>query len=394
MAYSGVVRIESDSGRGSGVLIDDRWLLTAAHVVEKAPASEWEVIFERGWFDSSRSVQSIILHDEYNPQTQYADLALVKLKTPAPEDTSVYSLYTDSLSFGTPVSLEGYGDRWASDSYGFWTGVPLLQVSYNTVDTDTQELGFFDDASGLVFDYDNGSRYMDTLGQLFDQHHTGLGAQEGFIGPGDSGGGLFVDDELAGILSYLIEYGRNDTTVNGGYGEVGVAQSIVHYYDWIASHVPGIDPLPEPDTGADYLPGADTSPNGELFTASWWQAARVALLYEAALDRQPDIPGLNYWIDQYESGTSLVTIADGFLYSREFGGFPSRASSYVDRLYDNVLDRDPDPAGWDYWMEQLEEGMSPAEVLTRFADSAENWEQAKDWLPGLQQTGTGDWLIA
>lgn len=374
MAYSGVTRIESNHYRGSAVMIDDRWLLTAAHVIDGVAPWEWEVIFERGMFDSSRDVKRIITHEAYDRNSGRADLALVELSGSAPSDTRVYSLFTDEVNPGTMVSLEGYGERQASDSYGFWTGVPLLQVSYNTVDGTTADLGIFDDVSGLVFDYDTGNPAHDTLGQQFGLNHTGLGSREGFIGQGDSGGGLFVNGQLAGILSHMVEY--NGTAVDGGYGEVGFAQSIEYYHDWIAGHVPGIDPIGWQGGGPVREDVID-----------------LALLYEAGLNRRPDEDGLNYWIDRLDAGTTMEEIADGFLYSREFGGYPEQHADYVSRLYFNVLNRAPEAAGQRYWESRLDTGMSEAEVLLRFADSPENRQQAEDWLMLLHQDHSGDWLI-
>ncbi len=374
MAYSGVTRIESDQYRGSAVMIDDRWLLTAAHVVEGVAPWEWEVIFERGMFDSSRNVGRIIIHEAYDASSGRADLALVELSGSAPSDTRIYSLFTGDVQPGTMVSLEGYGERLASDSYGFWTGVPLLQVSYNTVDATTADLGIFDDASGLAFDYDTGSPLRDTLGQQFGLDHTGLGAREGFIGHGDSGGGLFVNGQLAGTLTHMVEY--NSTVVDGGYGEVGFAQSIDYYHDWIARHVPGIDSIGWQGDG----PERD-------------EVIDLALLYEAGLNRRPDEAGLNYWVDRLDTGTPMTAIAEGFLYSPEFGGYPEQHADYVTRLYFNVLNRAPESAGQRYWESYLDGGMSEAEVLLRFADSPENRQQAEDWLMLLHQDHSGDWLI-
>jgi|CEGF01.1.fsa_nt_gi hypothetical protein len=375
MSYSGVVRLESEFGRGSAVLIDDRWLLTAAHVVEGIAPWEWDAIFERGWFDSSRSVKRIITHEDYDISTGRADLALVELNGPAPADTRTYSFFTSSIQPGTVVSLEGYGERLASDSYGFWTNVPLLQVSYNTVDATTADLNIFDDASGLAFDYDTGRSGNDTLGNQYGLRHLGLGSAEGFIGQGDSGGGLFVDGQLAGTLTHVVEY--NGTIADGGYGEVGFAQSVLYYHDWIAQFVPSIDAL-------ESLQNSITRD----------EAVDLALLYEAGLNRKPDIAGLNYWIDQLEGGMSMLDIANGFLYAPEFGGYPEYSPAYIDRLYFNVLERQAEPSGKSYWIAEMESGMSPAEILLRFADSTENQQQAADWLPALYQATTGDWLIA
>jgi subtilisin-like proprotein convertase family protein len=98
-------------------------------------------------------------------------------------------------------------------------------------------------------------------------------------------------------------------------------------------------------------------------------------IYEAAFDRKPDATGLGYWITQIDKGTSLETVADGFLSSTEFNtlyGSSSTNSSFVDNLYRNILDRAGDKAGIDYWTGVLNNGMSRAEVLIGFSESHEN----------------------
>ena len=72
-------------------------------------------------------------------------------------------------------------------------------------------------------------------------------------------------------------------------------------------------------------------------------AARVARLYEAALDRLPDQAGLNFWIGAVQGGQPLSSLASGFLASPEFqsrfGGAGASNAAFVDQLYVNVLGR-------------------------------------------------------
>lgn len=99
-------------------------------------------------------------------------------------------------------------------------------------------------------------------------------------------------------------------------------------------------------------------------------------LYKAAFDRQPDLKGLGFWIDALESGASLVQdAAQGFVNSVEFqrlyGADPS-APDFVTRLYQNVLDRNPEGAGYQFWLDSLAQGVSRAQVLADFSESIEN----------------------
>ncbi|MDR5900443.1 DUF4214 domain-containing protein [Halomonas vilamensis] len=122
-------------------------------------------------------------------------------------------------------------------------------------------------------------------------------------------------------------------------------------------------------------------------------AENIALLYEAALDRMPDIGGLNYWIEQAAAGLSTAQIANSFIDSREFQERydASTDEAFLFQLYANVLDRAPDASGQDYWIDKMNQGMSQAEVLNHFAISEENQTNAS-WLSGLQETDNG-WVV-
>lgn len=119
----------------------------------------------------------------------------------------------------------------------------------------------------------------------------------------------------------------------------------------------------------------------------------IALIYEAALNRQPDDAGLNYWIDVAMQGQSTIDISGFFIQSDEFitnFGAPSN-EAFIDRMYLNVLDRNADAAGKNYWLDQMATGLTQAEVLNYFAVSQENIDNAA-WLSGLSETESG-WVI-
>ncbi|SMC92417.1 protein of unknown function [Fulvimarina manganoxydans] len=98
--------------------------------------------------------------------------------------------------------------------------------------------------------------------------------------------------------------------------------------------------------------------------------------YEAAFNRTPDNDGLKYWIEQMDSGLSLDQVAEGFTRSSEFTavyGANVANRTYVQTLYQNVLDRAPEQAGIDFWTAILDRGDGTrASVLADFADSEEN----------------------
>ncbi len=115
----------------------------------------------------------------------------------------------------------------------------------------------------------------------------------------------------------------------------------------------------------DQITGLNTD-SGEMFR-----------LYNAAFARFPDSSGLEYWINQYSSGIDdSRAVASSFLVSAEFKeryGENITHETYVQNLYLNVLNRELDQGGYDYWVGNLNNGIEQRhEVLLGFSESAEN----------------------
>ena len=115
----------------------------------------------------------------------------------------------------------------------------------------------------------------------------------------------------------------------------------------------------------DQVTGLNTD-SGEMFR-----------LYNAAFARFPDADGLKYWIDEFSSGRNTRrVVAQSFLGSAEFTqkyGSDVSDETYVNNLYKNVLGRDADTEGLNYWVGNLSSGLETRyEALLGFAESAEN----------------------
>lgn len=102
--------------------------------------------------------------------------------------------------------------------------------------------------------------------------------------------------------------------------------------------------------------------------------AEIFRLYQAVLDRAPDVAGHNAWTARLVlEGQAAVDIAQGFMGSPEFQarfGMVDDAG-FVTLLYNNVLERAPDDAGLARWTGDLDAGASRADVVLGFANSAE-----------------------
>lgn len=102
-------------------------------------------------------------------------------------------------------------------------------------------------------------------------------------------------------------------------------------------------------------------------------------LYQAAFNRTPDAGGLGYWLTKMGEGTSLHSVAEAFTSSPEFiqmyGANPSN-SDVLTKVYQNVLHRPPDQAGFSYWLDLLDhKSISTVDMLVAFSESAENQAQ-------------------
>ena len=115
----------------------------------------------------------------------------------------------------------------------------------------------------------------------------------------------------------------------------------------------------------DQVTGLNTD-SGEMFR-----------LYNAAFARFPDADGLEYWIEEFSSGRNTRrVVAESFLLSEEFGeryGTNVSNAQYVETLYINILGREYDQEGYNYWLGNLNSGLETRyELLLGFAENAEN----------------------
>jgi hypothetical protein len=117
-------------------------------------------------------------------------------------------------------------------------------------------------------------------------------------------------------------------------------------------------------------------------------AGQLFRLYSAAFGRASDKVGMGFWIWRMETGSSLNTVAREFMtgqpeFDAKYGVNPTDAT-FVTNLYNNVLHRDPDSEGFQYWINTLATNSNPnkaevrAQVLIDFADSLENQANVVD----------------
>ncbi len=97
------------------------------------------------------------------------------------------------------------------------------------------------------------------------------------------------------------------------------------------------------------------------------KAAYVEQLYRDILGRNADSAGRDYWVGQIDSEADAPAIAQAFMSSQEFG--PRRP---IARMYLAYLNRAPDQSGFDYWTPLLVTGQAELiDISWGFAASEE-----------------------
>ncbi|MFL6671664.1 MAG: DUF4214 domain-containing protein [Massilia sp.] len=194
-------------------------------------------------------------------------------------------------------------------------------------------------------------------------------------------GGAGNDTLRGGLGNDRVSGGSGDDRLDGGAGiDTGdyagkrASFSATRSGDgWVVSDSSGAE-------GRDTLSGIEriAFSDGMLALDVDGIAAQAYRVYAAAFDRAPDLAGLGYWIGQMDHGVSLLDVATGFTRSDEFtrmyGAAPS-ADSFLTRVYQNILHRAPDQAGYAYWLKEMQGGASEGLVLSLFSESGENQAQ-------------------
>lgn len=109
------------------------------------------------------------------------------------------------------------------------------------------------------------------------------------------------------------------------------------------------------------------------------QINAIAALYVGYFNRAPDPAGLQFWIDQIENGREFETIAADFAASPEATALypyltaPDVASSsvFITSIYQNLFNRMPDAEGLEFWSDVLDSGsVSVADMIAAIIEGA------------------------
>lgn len=183
----------------SAVLIREHWALTAAHVVENADDN---VLIIDG---QEYKLPYVVWHKDYEEvQVGFHDIALCY--SPRPFLRPFYTpLYRKADEVGKAVTIAGFG------SHGTFTTGATQTDSFRRAGHNQ-----LDSAENAIL--------------LCSPSVTGKFPLEFGIAPGDSGGGMFIGNELAGISSFLM---TEDKKPDGTYGDSSAFTRVSLYADWV-----------------------------------------------------------------------------------------------------------------------------------------------------------------
>lgn len=117
---------------------------------------------------------------------------------------------------------------------------------------------------------------------------------------------------------------------------------------------------------------------------------QIFRIYQTTLGRAPDDSGFLFWTGELAKGASLADIVSGFTGSAEFlsrFGAPDNAG-FVQLLYNNVLGRDPDQGGFDFYVSELAQGRARNSVVLEFSESVENQARTAESLENFLGAGS------
>ncbi|TWT88884.1 Trypsin [Pseudobythopirellula maris] len=321
----GVVRVQSDFV-GSGVLIDDTHILTAAHVFAGGIGfNHTSFIDATIQFDlpSGRvtvPVSGYANHPGYDLINSIDDLTVLELASPAPAAAPRYGLYTGADEIGKTVIAAGYGETGHGPTGGTHTD-GAKRAGLNRYEATGEQLAalFHPIAPRtLAFDFDSGQAANDFSAQI-GAADLGFGADEIGLGGGDSGGPSFIQDTLgeyrvAGV-NVLIYHppGTPSTDVdspaltNGSWGEMAVSTRVSSYLPFINAAQGGdVTRIRRLDDGLSHVEsGAGGKSVFRVENASGGAPTSLELAPGAVADSGRWTPGVEV------SGSSLVQLTGG-----------------------------------------------------------------------------------
>ncbi|MFK7892975.1 MAG: trypsin-like serine protease [Granulosicoccus sp.] len=253
-SYPWMVALLDSSGSQvcGGSVIAKRWVLTAAHCVEGASASQLSTLTGRQNLLASGgeeiNVSRIIIHPDYR-RKEFPDIALLELK----RDSSVAPVLLPSLNYSAPD-----------------TGENATVIGWGQISETGPASNALLETALVVSDHQNCATAYQRIGIEIDE--TAMvcaGTQRGNDSCyGDSGGPMFVKRNNAFVQAGVVSFGKEC----GAPDYPGVYARTASYYDWVAGYAdvspykgssPGGNTEPEPNQPDSNDNDGNTQPTAE-----------------------------------------------------------------------------------------------------------------------------------
>jgi hypothetical protein len=261
--YDSVGRFSGTTNRSgflaSGTLIAPDWVLTAAHVVDRAKTLTFIIGGQTYQAD-----QKVVYPNWNGDLWSGYDIGLVHLVKPV-DNVKPAQLYTGNRELNQADTVVGFG-KTGTGELGDTKCDGLKRGAQNVISQ-------IENKRLLVADFDN--PLPSSAVPLGYTHSLPL---EGMIAPGDSGGGLFITTAtgtyLAGVNSFV---GSDFGTPHSVYGNFSGHTRVSAFSDWITARIHGENPaLVESPKDAEV-----SSQRTTVFPAP--EPGSLALLFAAAV---------------------------------------------------------------------------------------------------------------
>lgn len=137
-----------------------------------------------------------------------------------------------------------------------------------------------------------------------------------------------------------------------------------------------------------------------LANSTEWLSTIVTKMYQDTLNRAPDPAGLQFWVNILRNKTYTVAQVASMFYSSDefFNNQNASVSDWVTALYNKLLGRSPDPAGLQHWIDETAR-LGRTAVAYQFYQTDESCAQRVTALynkllqRGVDPTGLAFWTV-
>ena len=192
-------------GYASCVILSDEWLITSAHIITDQTKTVHLIYNNKKYF-----IEKMLVHKNADTNTKFsnrdmADLALCKLSTKLEKFDKAVMVDENVKVLGKVVALCGYGNTGT-----FNTGVTKFDLKKRA-------------GSNRISGISNDILLAETTR---NEDHTSL---EMLVAGGDSGGGVFIDGKLVGIICFI----RSKDKKTSDYGDTNGFIDLRKYKGWV-----------------------------------------------------------------------------------------------------------------------------------------------------------------